>query len=189
MVIRFREDYPNLLEYICAPPPENSKLIGEDGIINAILQENLFKKLEPLEEDMRRCVIQLVDLEEIPNQIVERMKDDDDKKFMMTHPKSWDQFMECAASIVPEIEEINDYLAAQVADEPTNLWQFVTLLAIGGSLKGEGEIQDKAHDELINVLQGLYKVYRTDTLILLRTHSDKPIWVYPWYKESKVIVH
>lgn len=189
MVLRFREDYPNLLDYVVAPPPENSKLSGEDGIINVILQKNLFNKLEPLEGDMRRCVIHLVDLEGIPVQVVERMEDDDDKKFMSTHPKSWDKFMECTASIFPEIEDINDYLASQPTSEPTNLWQFVALLAIGGSLKGEGEIQEKAHDELINVLHGLYGVYRTDTLILLRTRSDKPIWVYPWYKESKVTVN
>ena len=189
MVLRFREDSPNILDYVVSDSLENSQWIGGDTTIHYLIQEQIFKNLEPLECDMRRCLIALYDLKDVPPTVVEKEKDHEVEKFKIDHLEMWDKWMDHTVSIVPEVEELNHYLGGETNPEPVNLWQFYILLGIGGVLKSEGDMKDKATENLMDALSGFYKVYNTDTLVLLRTLANQPIRICPWYNESRVTLN
>ena len=187
MVLRFQEKNPHILDYISAAPPENCKVIGDERINHAI-QEAIIKKQKPLDGDTRRCVLTLTDQVEDPTFFIL-----EDEKYVEPRnvylPENWEKLMEYAASVVPEIEDIYGYIGRDTTLEDPNSWQFLTLLYIGGVVKGKGETQEQAKVELMNALSGFYQVYKTDTLILIRVGANRPIWIYPWGEESKVTFH
>lgn len=187
MSLRFREHAPKELDYISAAPPENCKVIGNERV-NHALQEGVFKNLQPLDGDTRRCVIALPERVEAPIIfILEDEKYAESRKVCL--PENWEELMEYAASIIPEIEDICGYIGGEITPDDSNCWQFLALLYIGGVVKGHGENQEQAKVELMNALSGFYGIYKTDTLVLLRTRVTQPIWIYPWGEESKVTFH
>ena len=87
------------------------------------------------------------------------------------------------------MEEVFGYICGDTTPEDSNSWQFLSLLYIGGVMKGEGETREQAKIELMNALARFYEVYNTDTLVLIRSAVNEPSWIYPWGKESRITFH